>query len=103
MCGKVSDAETGGDIVFGRPESFKDMIGECQECGISICGGCATRKIIIYASPQYKAKAFSFVSEELEKGREIGDLMDEVYQQFNGAEMMVTYHCPKCNGIVGPP
>ncbi len=100
VCGKSDRSEAGSDVVIGRPASFKDMVGKCQECGVFVCGACANPEL--YVKPEYADAASTFVGTEIFRGRDVGEIMDEVHRRFGGAELAVFYHCPCCNGQIGP-
>jgi hypothetical protein len=102
VCGKSDRSQAGVDVVIGRPGSFKDMVGKCQKCGTFVCGACAKPEFKLYAKPEYADAASSFVGTEHLRGRDADELMDEVYKRFGGAELSVLYHCPRCNGQIGP-
>jgi hypothetical protein len=103
VCGKSDRSQVAGDVVIGRPASFRDMVGKCQSCGVSVCGACAKPEFKVYAKPEYADAASSFVGVERLRDRDVGEIMDEVHRRFGGAELAVFYHCPRCNGQIGPP
>jgi len=45
-CGKRDGGSSGeaGKIAVGSIESFMNMVGQCQECGLLVCGACAVKE-----------------------------------------------------------
>jgi hypothetical protein len=78
------------------------MVGQCQKCGVYMCGACVEREFKLYTKPEFADAASSFVGVENLRGRDVGEIMDEVHRRFGGAELVVVYHCPRCNGQIGP-
>ena len=103
MCGKIDNSQISGDVVLGRPETFNNMVGKCQKCGVFVCGACANPEFKLYVQAEYVLEARTYVASEVSRGRDVGEIMDEVHRRFEGAELAVFYRCPRCGGQIGPP